>query len=203
MKVYRILSEAVAQDMGDALDGWNTGHARTKELTGTVKRNEEILSHPLLEAAGTKLLRHRGLQLDTIPLRFFPLKASRYGEGGHYGLHTDSPWMGSVRTDLSVTLFLSPPDTYDGGELVVDGTKVKLPAGQCVVYRCGSPHEVLPVTRGERVCVVTWIQSRVRDAHKRDLVTRYRKFLAHFEDDQALFVEGGRIHSELLRMWME
>ena len=72
-----------------------------------------------------------------------------------------------------------------------------------MIYDCGDPHEVLPVTRGERICVITWIQSRIRDAHKRQLVSKMRRFLSRFEDNQELFVEGGQIHSALLRMWIE
>jgi PKHD-type hydroxylase len=202
MKLYRILSEKEALEVAEAAKGleWAEGKARTPELTGTVKQNREVLSHKLLPAIGKKIVNHPSIQMDHIPRKAYSPKFSRYSDGEHYKAHTDAPWMGETRTDLSCTLWLN--DDYEGGELEVEGNKIRGKPGECLVYDCGSIHEVKPVTSGERICVVTWMQSRIRDKEKRRLVSDYRKFLAKFEGGP-LFVEGGRIHSALLRRWSE
>src|SRR5260370_24097713 len=95
-----------------------------------------------------------------LPLRFSPPLFNRYGAGHHFGIHVDNAIRGDhltgmrIRTDLSVTLFLSEPDEYDGGELVVEGHygshEIKLPAGHLVLYPASSLHMVTPITRGVR-----------------------------------------------------
>jgi len=211
MRAYRILTVEAATAVLESVKEmeWGNGKARTPELTGTIKQNYEILSSDNKEAEalsvviGKSLMAHRVFQLDTIPLMLHPPKFSMYREGAHYKEHTDAPWMGKTRTDLACTLWLSDPDAYDGGELCTQGKQLKGKQGECVVYECGSPHKVNPVTKGERICVVTWIQSRIRDAHKRKIVSDFRRFLSNFEDNQELFVQGGAIHSAILRMWIE
>src|SRR3712207_6055742 len=105
------------------------------------------------------------------PARWSKLLFSRYRPGDGYGAHVDDATMwaedgGRLRTDLSFTLFLSEPESYEGGALVVDGVdgerEVKLPAGGVVLYPTGALHRVQPVTAGERLACVGWIQSLVR-----------------------------------------
>lgn len=205
MNTYRIFSEPEARALADKVRdmGWSTGKARTRELEGegSVKNNSEILNHVVLKSVAKAISGNRDVQLDAIPLKMHPPKFSRYTEGSYYKRHTDAPWMGETRTDLSCTLWLT--DGYDGGWLRIGDQDYKGKPGECIIYDCGAPHEVTPVTSGERICVITWIQSRVRDPQKRRLVSDFRKFLKHFEGNQDLFVEGGQIHSALLRMWIE
>lgn len=203
MRTYRVLAEDQAQLLCEATKKmtWSEGRARTKELTGTIKRNSEILQHSSLTLLGKKITGHPEVQLDTIPLKTTSPKYSKYEEGQRYQLHTDAPWMGQTRTDLACTLWLN--GDYQGGQLVVDGLEFKGKPGEALIYECGAPHEVLPVTSGERICVITWIQSRIRCPHKRKLISSFRRFLAKFEDDQEKFVEGSRVYSALLRMWIE
>lgn len=203
MKRYRILTEEEARNVADKARemSWTVGKARTPELTGTVKRNSEILQHKLLETIGKRLTSNPDVQIDCIPLKYHAPKFSRYAVGEYYRRHTDAPWMGETRTDLSCTMWLS--GDYEGGELLIGGEAIKGNPGECVIYNCGEPHEVTPVTSGERICAITWIQSRVRCPIKRGLVSQMRRFLRNFEGDQELFVEGGQIHSALLRMWSE
>lgn len=203
MKFYQILPENQAIAFAKKASGmsWSSGKARTTKLTGTVKKNEEILDGVLLQGIGKRIASDRELQLDCIPLKLHNPKFSRYRERMQYHLHTDAPWMGETRTDLSCTLFLN--DDYEGGELKIGNQKLRGKPGCAVVYDCGTPHEVLPVTSGERICVITWIQSRIRCPIRRKLVTDFRRFLSNFEDDPDLFVQGGQIHSSLIRMWME
>ena len=115
-----------------------------------------------------------------------------------------------LRTDLAWTLFLSDPDSYDGGELVIEShegeTPVKLPAGALVVYDCGALHRVAPVTRGERLACVGWIQSRVRDSRQRELLftlDQARRALHGREGGSPEFLQLSQVHSQLLRMWAE
>jgi len=212
LNIYQLFDAEQAQVMLDATDAmqWSQGRARTKELEGTVKQNLEILpsssdvANKLLDVIGRQILRNPSIQVNHVPLKIHPPKFSRYADGAHYKAHTDSPWMGETRTDLSCTVWLSDPESYEGGELLLNGKSVKGKPGQCLVYDCGVPHEVTPVTVGARVCAVTWIQSRIREAHKRKIVSDFRKFLSKLEPDhQDWFLEGGSIHSSLIRMWME
>jgi PKHD-type hydroxylase len=115
-----------------------------------------------------------------LPLRVFPPLFNRYESGMSFGAHVDNairPIPGTpfrVRTDLAITLFLVPPDEYDGGELVVEDTygthAVKLPAGDAILYPASSLHRVNPVTRGSRLASFFWVQSMVRDDGHRALL---------------------------------
>ncbi len=116
-----------------------------------------------------------------LPAKIFPPLFNCYREGQSFGVHVDNAvrqFRGSafrIRTDLSVTLFLSNPDEYDGGELTVEDTygphRVKLPAGHLVLYPASSLHKVEPVTRGARIASFFWIQSMVRDDGARTLLS--------------------------------
>jgi PKHD-type hydroxylase len=115
-----------------------------------------------------------------LPLRLFPPLFNRYEGGESFGAHLDNsirqiPGTGfRIRTDLSATLFLSRPDDYDGGELVIDDVfgahSVKLPAGDMVLYPASSLHHVTPITRGVRFASFFWVQSMVRDDAQRALL---------------------------------
>ena len=126
------------------------------------------------------LSRHEEFQSFALPKRLLLFMYNRYEPGMHYGPHVDNSLMGGqstgdrMRTDLSATIFLSSPDTYDGGELVLDlptgPLEIKLDAGEGIVYASGELHHVNPVTRGVRLAAVTWIQSIVRDERLRAMI---------------------------------
>jgi len=114
-----------------------------------------------------------------LPRRFAPPLYARYEPGMKYGPHVDAAVLGSgspdpLRADLAVTIFLSDPSEYDGGELALETSfgahEVKLPAGSAVVYPATTLHQVRPVTRGARLVAVTWVQSWVRDAAVREIL---------------------------------
>jgi PKHD-type hydroxylase len=142
-----------------------------------------------------------------------PPMINRYAPGMTYGAHVDNPLMGKdpiVRTDLSFTLFLCDPDSYDGGELVIDSPfgeqVVKLPAGWLFLYPSSTLHHVRPVTRGERVAVVGWLESFVRDAGQREILydmNRIKRFLAEHHPDAAETNLASKTHSNLMRLWAE
>jgi PKHD-type hydroxylase len=123
-----------------------------------------------------------------IPKRIAAPIFSRYDPGMQYGSHVDNAFMGGpsgVRSDLSVTLFLSPPDSYDGGELVVEMAlgeqQIKLDAGEAIVYPSSSVHHVAPVTRGVRFAAVTWVQSAIGDERLRAILHDLTRTLDHPE----------------------
>jgi len=212
MNLYQLFDKSQAETILSTLKEmeWSEGRARTKEATGTIKQNLEILpddndtAYQLLLEIDKTLNENLDIQLNHAPLKTHPPKFNKYLDGGQYKTHTDAPWMGITRTDLSCTIFLSDPDSYEGGELCINGQAIKGKAGECFIYECGTPHSVNPVTSGERICANTWIQSRIRDPHKRKLVTDLRKLLHKIEPDHRdWFLEGASIHSALFRMWME
>ncbi len=158
------------------------GKSTTGELLQKVKHNQQIpWNHPVMKDI-SDLVMHALGRSDAFmsaaqPRRLAAMLVSRYEPGMAYGLHVDAPIMGEpnhVRSDVSFTLFLSDPDSYDGGELAFDigGSEAafKLPAGSAICYPTGQLHRVRPVERGERIAVVGWVQSLVRDPAVRELL---------------------------------
>ena len=151
-----------------------------------------------------------------LPSLVYPPMFNRYQGGQQFGAHIDNavrllPGTGrKLRTDVSCTLFLSEPEEYDGGELLVEDTygthSVKLPAGQMIVYPSTSLHRVEPVTRGARVASFFWAQSMIRDDGQRALLFDMDSALQHLHrtgaDADALVRLTGSYHN-LLRMWAE
>jgi len=151
-----------------------------------------------------------------LPLRVFPPLFNRYEGGQSFGTHVDNAVRQvpgtphRVRTDLSATLFLSGPDEYDGGELVVEDTygvhEVKLPAGHLVLYPATSLHHVRPVTRGTRLASFFWIQSMVRDDGERTLLfdlDMATQRLARDHPDHPTAVHLAGVYHNLLRRWAD
>jgi PKHD-type hydroxylase len=149
-----------------------------------------------------------------LPLKLVPPLFNRYAGGQSYGGHIDGavrPVLGTphrVRTDLSATLFLSDPAEYDGGELVIDdiGQRLKLPAGDMVLYSGTSVHRVEPVTRGARLAAFFWVQSMVREDARRDVLFQIDTALQELGRDVAnhpsLVKLAGAYHN-LLRLWSD
>lgn len=151
-----------------------------------------------------------------LPKRIYPPLFNRYSGGEAFGFHIDNAIRGikgvreRVRTDLSATLFLTDPQSYDGGELVIRDTfgerSVKLPAGHLVLYPGTSVHKVNPVTRGERVAAFFWIESLVREDSQRSLLldmdVAIQRLNAQEADDESLLQLSGVYHN-LLRRWSD
>lgn len=151
-----------------------------------------------------------------LPNRVYPPMFNRYENGMHFGNHVDGsvrllPGSGiKIRTDLSATLFLMPPESYDGGELLIEDTygsqSIKLAAGDMVLYPASSRHRVAPVTRGVRMACFFWVQSMVRDDGQRallfDLDNAIQRLTATGADEAARIHLTGCYHN-LLRMWSD
>src|ERR1044072_7663440 len=172
--VPKVFDAAQLMECRRALDSaeWVDGRETAGHQFARVKHNRQIpVGHPVARRLGdlilTALDRNPLFMSAALPLKVVPPFFNRYESGETYGNHIDGavyPVAGTphrVRTDLSATLFLTPPEEYDGGELVVEDTygtqSVKLPAGHMILYPSTSLHHVRPVTRGARVCSFFWV----------------------------------------------
>jgi len=201
---------------------WIDGNATSGHQSALAKRNEQLPedSAAAREAGSLVLDALSAAPLfvaAALPLKVYSPLFNRYAGGDTFGAHVDSAIRirrGSdfrIRSDLSATLFLTDPDSYDGGELVIEDSfgdqRVKLPAGHMVLYPASSVHRVEPVTRGTRVASFFWIQSMVRDDAARRIL---------FELDQAVQDVASRLgandpaavrltgtYHNLLRRWAE
>jgi PKHD-type hydroxylase len=206
----------------DAADApWVDGRATAGHQGAQVKRNLQIAEgSPLAIELGDIVLaaleRHPLFISSALPNRVYPPMFNRYEGGMHFGSHVDGsvrllPGSNTkIRTDLSATLFLAEPSSYDGGELLIEdvyGTQtIKLAAGDMVLYPASSLHQVTPVTRGARLACFFWVQSMVRDNAQRallfDLDSSIQRLNASEGDQQARVQLTGCYHN-LLRMWSE
>jgi PKHD-type hydroxylase len=184
-----------------------------------VKHNLELKQDPerlqrLIRIIMASLAHNETFRFGALPHRVADPIVARYEPGMTYGDHVDDPIMGTsgprFRTDVSMTIFLSPPESYEGGELTVrtpfGDRKVKLPAGDAVIYPSSSLHHVAEVTAGERLVALTWIQSYVRDAAQRELL--YELNLARerlLKEAPGTETTGhvDRSYANLLRMWAD
>ncbi len=158
------------------------GRLSAGEMARDVKRNLEYQrpeNKPteIDQMVGAGLLGNRTFQDFALPKQIAPPIFSRYEPGMEYGTHVDTALMGRaavIRSDVSLTLFLSDPASYDGGELTIETAhgdqQVKLPPGDAVVYASTTLHRVAPVTRGARIVALSWVQSYVRDQGMRDIL---------------------------------
>jgi PKHD-type hydroxylase len=200
---------------------WVDGKVTAGYQAQRVKDNHQLPEgHPVTVELGEMVLgalaRSPLFMSAALPLRVFPPMFNRYTGGGHFGTHVDTAIRAMVttgqriRTDVSATLFLSAPEEYEGGELLVEDTygshSVKLPAGHMVLYPATSLHRVEPVTRGARVASFFWIQSMIRGDGDRallfDLDTAIQR-LAVDVPGNAAGVQLTGVYHNLLRRWAE
>ncbi|MFE1970640.1 Fe2+-dependent dioxygenase, partial [Acinetobacter baumannii] len=182
--IPNVLSKEQVQYFRNEMDKieWVNGKVTAGTLSATVKRNQQLpedhplthhLSNIILEALGT----HPLFLSAAIPLDIIPPLFNRYENQESFGFHVDNSIRRirgtneRLRTDLSCTLFLSEPEEYEGGDLVVEDTygyhEVKLPAGDMILYPSTSLHEVTAITSGCRIASFFWVQSMVRDDAER------------------------------------
>jgi PKHD-type hydroxylase len=219
-----ILSKAEVAEFRVAMDAaaWEDGRATAGVKSAMVKKNEQLspnseIAQRLGESVIRALVANSLFVSAAIPKQIFPPLFNRYGVGQHFGVHVDNAVRGDhltgtrIRTDLSVTLFLSEPDEYDGGELIVEdyygSHRVKLPAGHLVLYPASSLHTVTPVTRGLRVASFFWLQSMIRDGHARSLIfdldTAIQGLVGRLGRDDPELVRLTGIYHNLIRYWAE
>jgi PKHD-type hydroxylase len=188
-------------------DGAKTAghHART------VKNNEQAdqaRTAPLLKKAEAALMANQVFRAAARPQSFVKLMVSRYKPGMAYGTHVDNPLMEGKRTDLSFTLFLGEPQSYAGGELVIEGNDgdraFKLPAGSLILYPTTTLHRVSEVTQGERLAIVGWVRSLIRNDQQRELLFDLDNAMASLTNaDRANIDRLHKVRANLVRMWAE
>lgn len=212
MRVYRLIEPGRAREIVDAIQSQEWTRGKTQREYGDIKvvselREDDPVAKPFLDEIVQSVNASPLMQRELLGAMFSP-RFSRYGEGGKYDVHVDSAFMGPVRTDLAMTLFLT--DDYEGGELCIDGLglngaplKVKCSAGYAVVYECWRPHWVEPVTKGERVVAVTWLQSRVPGAEDREILQRLHDVIDDLDKGQMgaqeRFAKLGAVHDKLVK----
>ncbi|WP_224363200.1 Fe2+-dependent dioxygenase [Hyalangium versicolor] len=200
---------------------WEDGRSTAGHQSAQVKKNLQLPENsPAARELGDVVLaaleRSPLFISSVLPQRVFPPLFNRYEGGMTFGSHVDNairPITGTplrIRTDVSATLFLSEPESYDGGELVVEDTygshSVKLPAGDLIIYPASSLHHVTPVTRGVRLASFFWVQSMIRDVSHRallfDLDTAIMQLNQEVPKSPSLVMLTGVYHN-LLRQWAE
>ena len=179
-----------------------------------VKQNRQMPPGPradlIKRKAESALNAHAGFRSAALPKRIIRTLVSRYEPGHAYGVHVDDAVMGASRSDLSFTLFLSDPDSYEGGDLVLHeaggASAIKLNAGDAVLYPTGALHEVREVTAGHRLAVVGWVRSLVRRADQRDILfdlSVSAQDLMTREGKSEAYDRIAKTRANLLRMWAE
>ncbi len=215
-----VLSQAQVRDVLARIadEGFEDGKSTAGYRAKLVKANEQMKKDAPGLAANRELIlaqikKHSGFRTAAFAKSIRPILISRYKPGMQYGMHVDDPLMGrdrKDRSDLAMTLFLSAPDSYEGGELHFDSPwgaqEIKLPAGSAVIYPASTLHRVNPVTQGERIAAVTWMESYIRDPSRRELLAELdsiRTFLHKTAPDAAETDLAFKAYSNLLRMWAE
>ena len=221
LTVPKLLNPAQLAKIHEVLAGaqFVDGRLTAGFAAARVKHNLEMRQDPeriklIIRILMASLAHNERFRFGALPHRVADPIVARYEPGMTYGDHVDDPIMGTsgprFRTDVSMTIFLNPPEAYEGGELTIrtpfGDRQVKLPAGDAVIYPSSSLHKVAEVRAGERLVALTWIQSYVRDAARRELL--YELNLAR----EGLLKEApgsettgyvDRSYANLLRMWAD
>jgi PKHD-type hydroxylase len=202
--------QGIAFADGASSAGWSAREVkRNLQVTAGTPEYEQI-ARVVREA----FMRNGELQAALLPAMATPVLFNRYGQGMEYGPHVDAPVMGvmsnAVRSDVAITIFLSEPQSYDGGELTMlmngANSAFKLEAGAAIAYPANTLHHVTPVTRGVRDAAVIWVQSQIRDPAKRELLwdmETAKRLTFEREGKSAAFDLISRSRANLVRMWAE
>ncbi|MET1255537.1 Fe2+-dependent dioxygenase [Aliikangiella maris] len=202
---------------------WIPGKITAGFQAAKVKQNQQLSDEDQL----AQLMRQSILETLTcnteflsaaIPNKIYPPKFNCYQDGGHYGTHVDNAILSlangeTMRTDLSATIFLSPPESYQGGELVIESEfaaqEIKLKAGDMVLYPASSLHQVMPVTSGVRLAAFFWVQSLIASTQDRSLLfdlDQSIQNLSLIEKNQMVDAEINQltgIYHNLVRRWSQ
>jgi len=201
---------------------WVDGNVTSGPQAALAKRNQQLLEDtPAAREAGGMILDALGRSplfvAAALPLKVFPPLFNRYAGGQDFGLHVDNAIRMKrgtdfrIRSDLSATVFLEDPASYDGGELVIEDQfgpqTVKLPAGHMILYPASSLHRVTPVTRGVRTASFFWLQSMIRDDGERRTLFELDRAVQAVAVDRgqgdAAVVQLTGVYHNLLRRWAD
>jgi len=200
---------------------WVDGKVTAGTQSAQVKRNMQLPEESEFAETSRKIVlqalsRNALFFSAALPKKIYPPLFNQYREGMDFGAHIDNAVRthaltgNHVRTDISSTLFISPPESYEGGELVIEDTygvqSVKLPAGDMVLYPGTSLHHVRPVSKGARIACFFWTQSMIRDDGQRTLLFDMDAAISTLRqehgDSAAVIRLTGNYHN-LIRMWAD
>jgi PKHD-type hydroxylase len=195
---------------GAASAGWSAREVKRNLQVAPGTPEYEQIARIVREA----FMRSGELQAALLPAMATPVLFNRYGQGMEYGPHVDAPVMGvmsnAVRSDIAITIFLSDPRSYDGGELTMfmngADNSFKLEAGAAIAYPANTLHHVTPVTRGARDAAVIWVQSQIREPARRELLwdmETAKRSIFEREGKSTAFDLISRSRANLVRMWAE
>lgn len=195
------------------IDGKATANLAAKAVKNNLQVNANDATLPQLQQIINASLKDSLLFNAAIfPKHVYPILFSKYEPGMNYGWHVDSPLMGNppIRTDVAMTVFLSEPSTYDGGELIIQtlngNVQLKPNKGDAIIYPCAYLHCVNTVTKGVRMAAVSWIQSSIKNAEQRQILLQLNQVHGAVANKDANSPEANMLlqtYSNLLRMWTE
>jgi PKHD-type hydroxylase len=209
--INRILSSANFEDGTATATDAAKSVKRNLQLPKTGSLEKQQIDAIVMQAIGQSAL----IQTALMPTRMLPPIISKYEPGMHYGMHVDSPIMGdqqvgAIRTDVGMTIFLSEPGSYEGGELEIitqsGKERYKLNPGDAIIYPTTQIHGVLPVTSGVRLAAVSWMQCAVRNPQQREMLFHLKTVQATLEKQDSKSQENLlilQVYSNLIRMWAE
>ena len=204
--------EAVRAGLASApfVDGKATAGWSAKLVKSNLQASDSPNIERLRSLIETRLVEHPVFALAARPKAIMGPLFSRYQPGHAYGTHVDDALIAGRRTDVSFSLFLADPASYDGGELVIDSASgeeaFKLPPGSIVVYPATTLHRVAPVTRGERLVAAGWVRSYVRDPSHREFLFDLETARRRLFDREGKSAEGdllAKCAANLVRMWCD
>jgi PKHD-type hydroxylase len=224
LKIEQVLDAAGVARVREIIDAgpWVDGNETSGHQSRLAKRNQQLRQNCEGAAqAGRIVLDALGQAPEFIaaalPLKVFPPLFNRYQGGDEFGAHVDNSIRQvkgtefRIRSDLSCTLFLEPPEAYEGGELIVEDLfgehRVKLAAGDMVLYPASSVHQVTPVTRGVRTACFFWLQSMVRDNGEREQLYRLDRSIRALSEEHGgtdpVVVDLTSLYHNLMRRWAD
>ncbi len=223
LKIPQVLSEAQLQQAKNLLleADWTDGSVTAGYQSSKAKNNLQLpegsdVAIKLGDMILAALAQNNLFMSAALPLKIFPPLFNCYQGGGNFGVHVDNAIRQvpgtyvKVRTDISMTLFLSEPDEYEGGELMIEDTygsqKVKLPAGDIVLYPSTSLHRVTPVTKGRRLASFFWLQSMVGSDENRSLLFDMDMAIQSLRDkldDSPEIVRLTGVYHNMIRQWAQ
>lgn len=218
LQINRVLSDTTLKQVADHLtssavwrDGKKSASGSAKEAKNNLQLSaEEISSRTIIKEIASAVTSNRVVATAARTESLARLIISRYDAGMRYDNHVDAAFMDNVRCDVSFTLFLSDPSEYEGGDLIIDEggrtNRVKLAAGNMVLYPSTAVHRVSEVTSGVRYAAVGWIKSRIRSAEQRFILFELDKCLTELEGDENRLETRVRLanaRNNLLRSWSD
>jgi PKHD-type hydroxylase len=204
--------EAIREGLAEAkfVDGAATAGWSARLVKSNLQASDSPALAHLRALVETRLREHPVFALATRPKTIIGPLFSRYQPGHAYGTHVDDALIAGSRTDVSFTIFLAPPDSYEGGELIIDSSSgeesFKLPPGSAITYPATSLHRVAPVTSGERLVAAGWVRSHVRDPAHRELLFDLETARRRLFDREGKIAEGdllAKCAANLMRMWCD